>query len=368
MEKLKTPTEGLSSVNVNGLKRFQLWHSKFAFVNKECIDDCRLLEILKENAIKEKYVNLRQFYSSFIETGDLENYISYESVKDKLEYITLSCLMKSKRKAANMIVYNERIILDLDFKDNMDKISGIEDLKRQFGEDAYTRMAFLSPNGMGLKIIVDIVKDSRIEEINKRLLNANGNHDKSEEDVAKISTYHNAVYKQVKVYYESKFGLKFDNSAKGVQGAAYVSADSNPYFNENAELFLVSDISLEKPAPEVKYTVCDCINNSYTTTTRSKAPEYTTSHCDILLEMVQWFEKYTKGRHNMIVKVTPQATTYSIPKSVIVNFFTELYEGEDFTIAEVERTVNDLYNQQPKINQYIITELYDKGCRAIKTT
>ena len=368
MEKLKTPTEGLSSVNVNELKKFQLWHSKFANANKECIDDCRLLEILKENASKEKYVNLRQFYSSFIETGDLEKKNSYESVKNNLEYITLSCLMRSRRKAANMIVYNERIILDLDYQDNKDKISDIEDLKSQFGEDAFTRMAFLSPSGLGLKVIVDIVKDSRIEEINQRLTCEGGVYEQRGSDVEKISIYHKQGFSRVKDYYEGKFGVKFDNAAMAVQGAAYVSADSNPYFNENAELFPVSDISLEKPAPEVKYTVCDCINNSYTTTTRSKAPEYTTSHCDILLEMVQWFEKYTKGRHNMIVKVTPQATTYSIPKSVIVNFFTELYEGEDFTIAEVERTVNDLYNQPPKINQYIITELYDKGCRAIKTT
>lgn len=275
MEKLKTPTEGLSSVNVNGLKRFQLWSSAYIKAPKQYINDYQLLDILKKNAQTDVYINMRNHYSLFIKTGDEAAMTRYKSVKKHLEFVTLSCLMSSSRKAENMCLY----------------------------------------------------KDSRIEEINQRL------------------TCDSGVYEQ--------------------RGS---DVDSNPYFNENAELFLVSDISLEKPAPEVKYTVCDCINNSYTTTTRSKAPEYTTSHCDILLEMVQWFEKYTKGRHNMIVKVTPQATTYSIPKSVIVNFFTELYEGEDFTIAEVERTVNDLYNQPPKINQYIITELYDKGCRAIKTT
>lgn len=368
MEKLKTPTEGLSSVNVNGLKRFQLWSSVYKKVPKQYINDYQLLDILKKNAQNDVYINMRNHYSLFIKTGDEAAKIRYDSVKKHLEFVTLSCLMSSSRKAENMCLYNERVILDLDFKDNMDNNCDIEDLKSQFGEDAFTRMAFLSPSGLGLKVIVDIVKDSRIEEINQRLTCEGGVYEQRGSDVEKISIYHKQGFSRVKDYYEGKFGVKFDNAAMAVQGAAYVSADSNPYFNENAELFPVSDISLEKPAPEVKYTVCDCINNSYTTTTRSKAPEYTTSHCDILLEMVQWFEKYTKGRHNMIVKVTPQATTYSIPKSVIVNFFTELYEGEDFTIAEVERTVNDLYNQPPKINQYIITELYDKGCRAIKTT
>ena len=316
MEKLKTPTEGLSSVNVNGLKRFQLWSSAYIKAPKQYINDYQLLDILKKNAQTDVYINMRNHYSLFIKTGDEAAKIRYDSVKKHLEFVTLSCLMSSSRKAENMCLY----------------------------------------------------KDSRIEEINQRLTCEGGVYEQRGSDVEKISIYHKQGFSRVKDYYEGKFGVKFDNAAMAVQGAAYVSADSNPYFNENAELFLVSDISLEKPAPEVKYTVCDCINNSYTTTTRSKAPEYTTSHCDILLEMVQWFEKYTKGRHNMIVKVTPQATTYSIPKSVIIDFFTELYEGEDFTIAEVERTVNDLYNQPPKINQYIITELYDKGCRAIKTT
>lgn len=323
----------------------QLWPSKFNTINYKVIDSIQLIELLKQNTNNELYIKMRNHYKMYIETGDEQEKILYDRIKDKLNYLTFPVMLHPKRKTDCIRKFNNLVVLDVDFQDNPILLEDVHNLKHQISEDEMTYLLFLSPNGYGLKIVVVLKSPIEINNISDELRANNIKDTDRLYDIDKLKAYFSYAFNQVKQHFEESFNIIVDKSASSILGGTFLSADETPYLNPNSKLFDLSNIDFDSLFIINQHVI-------------DKDKHYYTSNYEILDEIRIFIEKYNQGRHNCTMKITLQANYYNIPEYEIIDYCFSIYGAIDFTFEEVERIVRDFYGKPYYGKQFIIKELF----------
>jgi hypothetical protein len=172
------------------------------FVRKK--EDISLDQIIAD--IKEgKYKKQVELIRNTIING---NILKSKELKKKLLAFTASGVFNNDRKSDNIVDYSGFIILDLDklVSSEMERVISI------IHKIEYTYVAFVSPSGNGIKILVSV----------------NSTKEK-----------HKRAYNQVVNYYQSELNVEIDTSGSDLSRLCYMSYDPNCYFNEKAIVFKV---------------------------------------------------------------------------------------------------------------------------------
>lgn len=139
--------------------------------------------------------------------------------KKDLPSAVFSANYRGGRSSASLVRYLGHIVIDIDHLAQ-------EELTRilsQVRACAHTRIAFISPKGMGLKIVVQVCRpDGTLPET-----------------IQEIEDFHNAAYNHVASFYAQLCGTEIDTSGQDVGRTCLFSYDPDIYFNADATTFLL---------------------------------------------------------------------------------------------------------------------------------
>ena len=144
-----------------------------------------------------------------------------DELKKMLSGFTVSGEFRGGRRLENLVKYSGYIVLDLD---NLNAES-LPALKAVVSNDPHTFACFISPSGLGIKIIVSV--DTEAND-------------------------HERAYNIVADYYEQLTKVPFDRSGKDVVRLCFNSYDPDLYFNEQAAVFSIPSVQ----AFEAEYRRC----------------------------------------------------------------------------------------------------------------
>jgi hypothetical protein len=203
----------------------------------------------------------------------------------------------NKRSDSSLILHSG--IICLDFDDYEKKKDMLQD-KETLIKDKYVYSVFISPSGNGLKVLVKIPQDP-------------DNH----------VNYFNSLQK----HFDSDH---FDKTCKNLSRVCYESYDPLIYINENSSVWDKID------EPEYKEV------NTY----RDRPTIPITDENKVVDILVKWWTKkypMVEGQRNQNVFILAMAfNDYGINKS-LAGYVLSQYVTEDFTHAEIERTINSAY-------------------------
>jgi len=134
-----------------------------------------------------------------------DNLKTQTALKSRLDYVTFSGTF-STRKALGLLSHSGLICLDFD------DIANIEDVIIRVYTDPYVCLAFVSPTGKGLKIIVKIDQTDN----------------------------HALAWNCTSSYFKEKHHIEADKSGKDVCRACFVSYDVNACYNPDSKVFQIT--------------------------------------------------------------------------------------------------------------------------------
>jgi hypothetical protein len=203
----------------------------------------------------------------------------------------------NKRSDSSLILHSGIICLDFD---DYEKKKDMLQEKETLCKDKYVYSVFISPSGNGLKVLVKIPQDP-------------DNH----------VNYFNALSK----HFDS---THFDKTCKNLSRVCYESYDPLIHINENSSVWDKID------EPEYKEV------NTY----RDRPTIPITDENKVVDILVKWWTKkypMVEGQRNQNVFILAMAfNDYGINKS-LAGYVLSQYVTEDFTHAEIDRTINSAY-------------------------
>lgn len=159
----------------------------------------------------------------------------FDKLKRILPAFTPSGVFSNSHRKDDLVSYNPIMVVDVD----KIGIEHIDEVKLKASQLTYTYVAFVSPSGEGLKLLVKT--DSTVEQ-------------------------HEEVFNQLADYYEKKLGVEIDRSGKDFSRLCFVSYDPELYFNDNSEIFKkekMQEVTQEKPLFESIVTYTEKANHYY---------------------------------------------------------------------------------------------------------
>ena len=139
--------------------------------------------------------------------------------KKKLPSVTFSANYRGGRSNATLVKYLGYIVIDIDHL-SKEELARILQTVRAC---SYTRIAFISPKGMGLKIIAHTQRpDGTLPDT-----------------IQEIEDFHNAAYNKVASFYSQLCQTEIDTSGQDVGRTCLLSYDPGIYFNRDATPFIV---------------------------------------------------------------------------------------------------------------------------------
>lgn len=142
--------------------------------------------------------------------------------------IAFSASYRGRRTKVNLVKYMGHIVIDIDHLSKEELARILPVIKRC----NYTRIAFISPKGMGVKIIVRACHpDETLPET-----------------LQEIEDFHHAAYTRLVSFYTELCQIEIDTSGQDVARTCLFSYDPEIYFNPNADAFLVDQ-------PQASYKV-----------------------------------------------------------------------------------------------------------------
>ena len=146
--------------------------------------------------------------------------------KIELPEITFSANYRGGRSNATLVKYLGYIVVDIDHQ-TQEALARILALAKKC---AHTRIAFISPKGMGLKIVVRVCRtDGTLPET-----------------IQEIEDFHHAAYHKIASFYAQLCGVEVDTSGQDVSRTCLFSYDPDIYFNPDATATDVLQVSKEE--------------------------------------------------------------------------------------------------------------------------
>lgn len=278
--------------------------------------------------------------------------------KIELPEITFSANYRGGRSNATLVKYLGYIVVDIDHQ-TQEALARILALAKKC---AHTRIAFISPKGMGLKIVVRVCRtDGTLPET-----------------IQEIEDFHHAAYHKIASFYAQLCGVEVDTSGQDVSRTCLFSYDPDIYFNPDATAVIVEQPPMffksqkKKRASGKKKKTTAPDNNPLT---EQVALNYHSSHASLMVTLNYYHnksEKYVTGnRNNYLHCLACMYNRYGVPQEEAAAFiksqFTDLPEDEmDALIGSAyghneefdTRKLNSTQKRMLQIEQHI-KENYD---------
>jgi hypothetical protein len=160
-----------------------------------------------------------------------------QQLKKLLTAVTICALYIGGRRDANLTKYCGMVILDLDDLSPEEVVR----LRAVIEADKHTYACFVSPGGLGLKVLVPVGREDGSLPV----------------DIEEIKKFHREAYNRVMRYYKILTSATIDVSGKDVGRLCYVSYDPLLFLNEQADTFIsgIRDVK-EIPLKNDKKDVC----------------------------------------------------------------------------------------------------------------
>lgn len=253
--------------------------------------------------------------------------------KKKLPSVTFSANYRGGRSNATLVKYLGYIVIDIDHL-SKEELARILQTVRAC---SYTRIAFISPKGMGLKIIAHTQRpDGTLPDT-----------------IQEIEDFHNAAYNKVASFYSQLCQTEIDTSGQDVGRTCLLSYDPGIYFNRNATPFIVEQPPLfyktqkKKKTPGRKKQETD--NNPVSEET---ALNYHSSHASLMVTLNYYHnksEKYTEGnRNNYLHHLACKYNRHGIPEQEAAAFIKSLFT--DLPTEETDSLIASAYAHTEEFN------------------
>ena len=245
---------------------------------------------IKEGEFKSEITEIRNYLKE-------NNKNKSDELKNNLLSFTVSAIFDEKRRKERVIKYYGVMVLDIDdLKDEEE----VERIKKEVEKIEYTKMAFVSPSGLGLKIIVE-TNNTDVER-------------------------HTEVYKELVNYYGNQLNVKFDSQTCDVSRLCFFSYDETAYYNCESKIFISKK---EKKMMENKVV--------------SNGGEYN-KVIERIIEFTKRKQRYVKGNRNRFVYLLVKNSKLGgVPEEIIREFCINNYVEEDFPVEEIE-SIMEVYN------------------------
>ena len=277
-----------------------------------------------------KYRNLvESVRRTFLEQGEK----AANEEKKKLPSVTFSANYRGGRSNATLVKYLGYIVIDIDHL-SKEELARILQTVRAC---SYTRIAFISPKGMGLKIIAHTQRpDGTLPDT-----------------IQEIEDFHNAAYNKVASFYSQLCQTEIDTSGQDVGRTCLLSYDPGIYFNRDATPFIVEQPPLfyktqkKKKTPGRKKQETD--NNPVSEET---ARNYHSSHASLMVTLNYYHnksEKYTEGnRNNYLHHLACKYNRHGIPEQEAAAFIKSLFT--DLPAEETDSLIASAYAHTEEFN------------------
>ena len=253
--------------------------------------------------------------------------------KKKLPSVTFSANYRGGRSNATLVKYLGYIVIDIDHL-SKEELARILQTVRAC---SYTRIAFISPKGMGLKIIAHTQRpDGTLPDT-----------------IQEIEDFHNAAYNKVASFYSQLCQTEIDTSGQDVGRTCLLSYDPGIYFNRDATPFIVKQPPLfyktqkKKKTPGRKKQETD--NNPVSEET---ALNYHSSHASLMVTLNYYHnksEKYTEGnRNNYLHHLACKYNRHGIPDQEAAAFIKSLFT--DLPTEETDSLIASAYAHTEEFN------------------
>ena len=218
-------------------------------------------------------------------------------LKNSLSGFTVSAIFDEKRRKERVIKYYGVMVLDID---NLKDEEEVERIKKEIEKIEYTKMVFVSPSGLGLKIIVE-TNNTDVER-------------------------HTEVYKELVNYYGNQLNVGFDSQTCDVSRLCFFSYDETAYYNCKSKIFISKK---EKKMMENKVV--------------SNGGEYN-KVIERIIGFTKRKQRYVKGNRNRFVYLLVKNSKLGgVPEEIIREFCINNYVEEDFPVEEIE-SIMEVYN------------------------
>ena len=277
-----------------------------------------------------KYRNIvESVRRTFLEQGEK----AANEEKKKLPSVTFSANYRGGRSNATLVKYLGYIVIDIDHL-SKEELARILQTVRAC---SYTRIAFISPKGMGLKIIAHTQRpDGTLPDT-----------------IQEIEDFHNAAYNKVASFYSQLCQTEIDTSGQDVGRTCLLSYDPGIYFNRDATPFIVEQPPLfyktqkKKKTPGRKKQETD--NNPVSEET---ALNYHSSHASLMVTLNYYHnksEKYTEGnRNNYLHHLACKYNRHGIPDQEAAAFIKSLFT--DLPAVETDSLIASAYAHTEEFN------------------
>ena len=277
-----------------------------------------------------KYRNIvESVRRTFLEQGEK----AANEEKKKLPSVTFSANYRGGRSNATLVKYLGYIVIDIDHL-SKEELARILQTVRAC---SYTRIAFISPKGMGLKIIAHTQRpDGTLPDT-----------------IQEIEDFHNAAYNKVASFYSQLCQTEIDTSGQDVGRTCLLSYDPGIYFNRDATPFIVEQPPLfyktqkKKKTPGRKKQETD--NNPVSEET---ALNYHSSHASLMVTLNYYHnksEKYTEGnRNNYLHHLACKYNRHGIPEQEAAAFIKSLFT--DLPAVETDSLIASAYAHTEEFN------------------
>ena len=277
-----------------------------------------------------KYRNIvESVRRTFLEQGEK----AANEEKKKLPSVTFSANYRGGRSNATLVKYLGYIVIDIDHL-SKEELARILQTVRAC---SYTRIAFISPKGMGLKIIAHTQRpDGTLPDT-----------------IQEIEDFHNAAYNKVASFYSQLCQTEIDTSGQDVGRTCLLSYDPGIYFNRDATPFIVEQPPLfyktqkKKKTPGRKKQETD--NNPVSEET---ARNYHSSHASLMVTLNYYHnksEKYTEGnRNNYLHHLVCKYNRHGIPEQEAAAFIKSLFT--DLPAEETDSLIASAYAHTEEFN------------------
>lgn len=266
---------------------------------------------------------------TFLEQGEK----AANEEKKKLPSVTFSANYRGGRSNATLVKYLGYIVIDIDHL-SKEELARILQTVRAC---SYTRIAFISPKGMGLKIIAHTQRpDGTLPDT-----------------IQEIEDFHNAAYNKVASFYSQLCQTEIDTSGQDVGRTCLLSYDPGIYFNRDATPFIVEQPPLfyktqkKKKTPGRKKQETD--NNPVSEET---ALNYHSSHASLMVTLNYYHnksEEYTEGnRNNYLHHLACKYNRHGIPEQEAAAFIKSLFT--DLPAEETDSLIASAYAHTEEFN------------------
>lgn len=217
-----------------------------------------------------------------------------DELKRKLPAFTVSGIFNTNRREEYLIKYYGLMTLDID---NLKDEEEVKRIKEKICKIKYTKMAFISPSGLGIKIIVE-TNNTNVEK-------------------------HKEVYKELLNYYKQELDIEFDEKTIDVARLCFISYDEEAYLNLDSEIFISKNTNIGKEKVDDEF---DRI-------------------IEKIIEFTKKRQEFKNGNRNRFVYLlVKNIKGAGITKERILEFCLNNCIEEDFTEEEIQNIVKSVYN------------------------